>query len=80
MLISLTSCQPVLDYLSACDHILYQCIVDFLITDVLSPIPMTLTQAIRSFAKNLEGWLTSSIHGCPTEAIKSRVRVFEPTA
>ena len=37
---------------------------------------MTLTQAIRSFAKNLEGWLTSSIHGCPTEAINSRVRVF----
>eukprot|EP00731_Ephydatia_muelleri_P018936 Em0011g976a len=72
-LILLTSCQPVLDYLSACDHILYQCIVDFLITDVLRPIPATLTQAIRNFAKNLEGWLTNSIHGYPTEAINSKV-------
>ena len=72
-LILLTSCRPVLDYLSACDHILYQCIVDFLITDVLRPIPATLTQAIRNFAKSLEGWLTSSIQDYPTEAVSSKV-------
>lgn len=72
-LIVLTSCQPLLDYLVACDHILYQCIVNFLISNVLRPIPATLTQAIRNFAKNLESWMSSSLEGYPTKCVQAKV-------
>lgn len=72
-IVLLTSCQPVIDYLNTCDHILYQCIVDFLIPDVLRPIPGTLTQAIRNFAKSLEGWLSGNIHGYSSNLIKAKV-------
>lgn len=72
-LLLLTSLQPVTDYVSACDYLLYQCIVDFLIPNVLRPIPGTLTQAIRNFAKSLEMWLTSTIQGYSPALIKSKV-------
>lgn len=72
-LILLAGCEPVVEYLSACDHMLYQCIVDFLVPEVLSPIPGTLTQAIRNFAKSLESWLTNTIQGYPTILVKSKV-------
>ena len=75
-LLLLTSCQPVIDFISACDFLLYQCIVDFLIPDVLRPIPGTLTQAIRNFAKSLEMWLTSTLQGYNPSLIKSKVCAF----
>ena len=74
-LLLLTDLEPVTDYVSTCDYLLYQCIVDFLIPNVLRPIPGTLTQAIRNFAKSLEMWLTSTIHGYSRTLIKSKVRV-----
>lgn len=40
------------------DHMIYQSLVEVLIPDVLRPIPSDLTQAIRNFAKGLEGTLT----------------------
>ncbi|XP_019850311.1 PREDICTED: DNA-binding protein RFX2-like isoform X1 [Amphimedon queenslandica] len=69
----LTSCQPLLDYLVACDHILYQCIVNFLISNVLRPIPATLTQSIRNFAKNLENWMNSCLEGYPVKCVQAKV-------
>ena len=74
-LLLLAACEPVVEYLSACDHMLYQCIVDFLVPEVLSPIPGTLTQAIRNFAKSLESWLTNTIQGYPSILVKSKVRI-----
>jgi len=32
-----------------------------------------LTQAIRNFAKNLEGWLKSALVGAPDDIIKIKV-------
>lgn len=75
-LMLLASCEPMVEYLSACDHLLYQCIVDFLIPEVLSPIPGTLTQAIRNFAKSLESWLTNTIQGYPQNLVKTKVGAF----
>lgn len=72
-LMLLMTCDPMVEYLSACDHLLYQCIVDFLIPEVLSPIPGTLTQAIRNFAKSLESWLTNTIQGYPQNLVKTKV-------
>ena len=81
-----------IDYINSCDHILYQCIVDTLLSDVLKPIPGntagthrllhrlwshcstgTLTQAIRNFAKGLEGWLTNSLQGYPRPFVQLKV-------
>ena len=72
-LLQLTSLELITDYISACDYLLYQCIVDFLIPNVLRPIPGTLTQAIRNFAKGLETWLTNTIQGYSPILVKSKV-------
>ncbi len=72
-LVLLASCQPVVAYLKHCDHTLYQCIVDYLIPEVLHPIPGTLTQAIRNFAKSLETSLSGSLHGYPSKFVKAKV-------
>lgn len=60
----------------------YQNMVDVLIPDVLRPIPSSLTQAIRNFAKNLENWLSSAMIGCPDQIIQiklSAVSAFSQT-
>ena len=49
--------------------------MDFLIPDVLSPIPGTLTQAIRNFAKSLETWLSGSLNGYSSNLVKAKVCV-----
>ena len=49
---------------------------------MLRPIPPSLTQAIRNFAKSLEAWLTAAMVDCPEEirTIKlSTVRSFAQT-
>lgn len=47
--------------------------VEVLIPDVLRPIPSSLTQAIRNFAKNLENWLTSAMTGCPDKIVQVKL-------
>lgn len=44
-----------------------------LIPDVLRSIPSSLTQAIRNFAKSLEGWLTQALSGCPPQLHEVKV-------
>ncbi|KAG5851261.1 hypothetical protein ANANG_G00091190 [Anguilla anguilla] len=68
-LVSLCKYEPVRLWMRSCDHILYQALVEILIPDVLRPVPSTLTQAIRNFAKSLEGWLTSAMRDFPQEIV-----------
>ena len=75
-LMALTMFQPLMDYVVSCDHILYQCIVDFLIPSVLRSIPATLTQAIRNFAKSLEGWMKTSMQSYPQSCVQAKVCYF----
>ena len=35
----------------------------------------SLTQAIRNFAKSLEGWLKGAMTGVPDEIVKTKVRI-----
>ena len=56
------------------DYVFYQAIVEVLIHDVLRPIPSSLTQAVRNFAKSLEGWLKGSLVGVPEEMVKTKVK------
>nr|XP_034354487.1 DNA-binding protein RFX2 isoform X2 [Arvicanthis niloticus] len=71
-LISLCRCEPILQWMRSCDHILYQALVETLIPDVLRPVPSSLTQAIRNFAKSLEGWLINAMSGFPQQVIQTK--------
>ncbi|KAG5841464.1 hypothetical protein ANANG_G00199770 [Anguilla anguilla] len=65
--------EAVLKWMSACDHVMYQALVEVLIPDVLRPIPSALTQAIRNFAKSLEGWLNSAMGAIPQKMVQTKV-------
>lgn len=69
----LSKCLPVQQFVRRVDYLFYQNLVDVLIPDVLRPIPSSLTQAIRNFAKGLESWLTSAMAGCPQEMVDIKV-------
>ncbi|XP_056271314.1 DNA-binding protein RFX2 isoform X2 [Pseudoliparis swirei] len=79
-LLSLCKYEPVRLWMKSCDHILYQALVEILIPDVLRPVPSTLTQAIRNFAKSLEGWLTNAMTSFPQEIIRTKVAVVSAFA
>ena len=38
---------------------------------MLKPIPNSLTQCIRSFSKNLEGWLNAALNDVVPEELKA---------
>ncbi|KAF3844052.1 hypothetical protein F7725_016100 [Dissostichus mawsoni] len=69
-LVVLCKYEPVLRWTKECDNLLYQTLVEILISDVLRPIPSALTQAIRNFAKSLENWLTGALMNIPEEMVR----------
>ncbi|XP_048108886.1 DNA-binding protein RFX2 [Alosa alosa] len=79
-LVALCKYEPVKQWMRSCDHILYQALVEILIPDVLRPVPSTLTQAIRNFAKSLESWLTSAMCDFPQETVRTKVAVVSAFA
>ncbi|NXG10853.1 RFX2 protein, partial [Sakesphorus luctuosus] len=79
-LITLCKYEPILKWMRSCDHILYQTLVEILIPDVLRPVPSTLTQAIRNFAKSLEGWLMNAMSEYPPEVVQTKVGVVSAFA
>ncbi|XP_044054845.1 DNA-binding protein RFX2 isoform X2 [Siniperca chuatsi] len=79
-LVALCKYEPIRLWMRSCDHILYQALVEILIPDVLRPVPSTLTQAIRNFAKSLEGWLTNAMTNFPQEIVRTKVAVVSAFA
>ncbi|KAM4629721.1 DNA-binding protein RFX2 isoform 2-T2 [Polymixia lowei] len=79
-LMALCKYEPVRVWMRSCDHILYQALVEILIPDVLRPVPSTLTQAIRNFAKSLEGWLTTAMSDFPQEIVHTKAAVVSAFA
>ncbi|CAH1243841.1 RFX1 [Branchiostoma lanceolatum] len=65
--------EPVCAFMRSCDHVFYQSLVEVLIPDVLRPIPSALTQAIRNFAKSLEGWLSAAMTNIPKKMVKTKL-------
>ncbi|XP_066992717.1 DNA-binding protein RFX2 isoform X2 [Anabrus simplex] len=72
-LLLLCKCGPVQQFVRRVDYLFYQNLVEVLIPDVLRPIPSSLTQAIRNFAKGLESWLSSAMTDCPQEMVMIKV-------
>ncbi|XP_042564837.1 DNA-binding protein RFX2 isoform X2 [Clupea harengus] len=79
-LVAMCKYEPVKEWMRTCDHILYQALVEILIPDVLRPVPSTLTQAIRNFAKSLESWLTLAMCDFPQETVRTKVTVVSAFA
>nr|XP_042911465.1 transcription factor RFX3 isoform X1 [Parasteatoda tepidariorum] len=76
----LVSCEPVKEFIKQTDYQFYQNLVDVLIPDVLRPIPSTLTQAIRNFAKSLEGWLKGAITECGEDILNIKLSAISAFA
>jgi regulatory factor X 1/2/3 len=76
----LCKCGPVQQFVRHVDYLFYQNLVEVLIPDVLRPIPSSLTQAIRNFAKGLESWLTAAMAGCPEEMMHIKVSAVSALA
>ncbi|XP_043528989.1 DNA-binding protein RFX2 isoform X5 [Frieseomelitta varia] len=66
-LYQMCKCSEVQDFIRKVDYTFYQNLVEVLMPNVLRPIPSSLTQSIRNFAKGLESWLTSAMADCPEE-------------
>uniref|UniRef100_A0A4W3IHN4 DNA-binding protein RFX2 n=1 Tax=Callorhinchus milii TaxID=7868 RepID=A0A4W3IHN4_CALMI len=79
-LMELCKFDPIVKWMRSCDHVLYQALVEILIPDVLRPVPSALTQAIRNFAKSLEGWLTTAMIGFPQQMLRTKVGVVSAFA
>ncbi|CAH2006862.1 unnamed protein product [Acanthoscelides obtectus] len=72
-LFCLCSYEPVQQFMRQVDLVFYQNLIQVLVPDVLKPIPATLTQSIRNFAKNLENWLTSAMAGAPPAMLQIKL-------
>ncbi|XP_063409021.1 DNA-binding protein RFX2-like isoform X6 [Mytilus trossulus] len=71
-LYAVSSYEPLQEYVRKADYAFYQALVEVLIPDVLRPIPSSLTQAIRNFAKSLENWLKGAMTGVPDKMYKAK--------
>jgi len=79
---TLFTLRTVQNFIQEADFTFYQTLVQILIPEVLRPIPPSLTQAIRNFAKSLESWLTTAMADCPKEIMTIKlatVRSFSQT-
>ncbi|XP_063982439.1 DNA-binding protein RFX2 isoform X2 [Diachasmimorpha longicaudata] len=72
-LYQMCKCSEVQEFIKTVDYTFYQNLVEVLMPDVLRPIPSTLTQSIRNFAKGLESWLTTAMNGCPEEMMQIKL-------
>ncbi|XP_074611964.1 DNA-binding protein RFX2-like isoform X2 [Acropora palmata] len=72
-LLQLCEYDPIITFVKGCDQVLYQTLVEVLVPDVLRPIPASLTQAVRNFAKGLESWLQNSLDQIPKKMADVKV-------
>ncbi|XP_043289835.1 DNA-binding protein RFX2 isoform X2 [Venturia canescens] len=72
-LYQMCKCGEVQDFIRTVDYTFYQNLVEVLMPDVLRPIPSSLTQSIRNFAKGLESWLTAAMNDCPEEMMQIKL-------
>lgn len=72
-LFALCNIEAVQVFVRQVDLSFYQNLIQVLVPDVLKPIPATLTQSIRNFAKSLESWLTAAMNGAPTAMLNSKL-------
>ncbi|CAH8610060.1 unnamed protein product [Heterobilharzia americana] len=79
-LFSLVSDPAILQFVRLYDHTFYQSLAEVLIPNVLRPIPPSLTQTIRNFAKSLEGWMRQATQGLDSALVGLKVSAVSALA
>ncbi|CAL8069608.1 unnamed protein product [Calicophoron daubneyi] len=79
-LCAIVSDSAVLQFVRLYDHTFYQSLAEVLIPNVLRPIPPALTQAIRNFAKSLEGWMRQATQGLDPTLVGLKVSAVSSLA
>nr|XP_060642122.1 DNA-binding protein RFX2-like [Anolis sagrei ordinatus] len=79
-LIALCRLGPVASWMRSCDRLLFQTLLETLVPDVLRPVPGTLTQSIRNFAKGLEGLLANAMNDFPQQIVQTKLGVVSAFA
>ncbi|ESN91548.1 hypothetical protein HELRODRAFT_70386, partial [Helobdella robusta] len=74
MFYSICQHRRIQQFIRHAEHILYQAVVHVLLPDVLKPIPCSLTQSIRNFAKHMEGWMKNALSGVPQEILNIKMQ------
>ncbi|XP_065056710.1 regulatory factor X 4-like [Rhopilema esculentum] len=67
--------KDVIELIANCDNILYKAVSGVLIPGTLQPLPASLTQAIRQFAKQLCSWLETSLRHVPESLSDKKLTV-----
>lgn len=70
---NLIKIQEIQKFVEKADYAVYQKLVNFFFPEVTKAIPNALTQAIRTFAKNLEGWMEASLKQATPEFKKIKI-------
>ena len=65
--------HAVQDLIMEIDVEFFNSVLKVLISDVLKPIPSSVTQAIRDFAKRMEGWVKESMAKMPRRLLQLKV-------
>ncbi|OQV25959.1 MHC class II regulatory factor RFX1 [Hypsibius exemplaris] len=67
------SCTAMQDHIIEIDVEFFGSLTTILIPDVLRPIPSSLTQVIRNFAKSMEGWVRESMVKMPKRLVHHKL-------
>ncbi|CAC5390482.1 RFX4 [Mytilus coruscus] len=67
-IIPILDSQTIVLLVGVCDSVLYKAIANVLMPTVLQPLPESLTQVIRRFAKQLDEWLVIALDALPCVA------------
>ncbi|XP_031554707.1 transcription factor RFX4-like isoform X2 [Actinia tenebrosa] len=79
-MLEVLGCSDVVNLIGICDTILYKAISGVLIPGTLQPLPASLTQAIRHFAKQLGQWLEESLAHLPQPLQQKKIKVAKSFA
>ncbi|XP_063687444.1 DNA-binding protein RFX2-like isoform X9 [Bolinopsis microptera] len=60
------------EWVKVIDYSVYQMLIDIVMPDVLHPIPGSLTQMIRNFAKNMETVMLHALSGLPVKFLQAK--------
>ncbi|KAL5250321.1 hypothetical protein ACHWQZ_G016160 [Mnemiopsis leidyi] len=72
VLLPLCEYEWVQEWVKVIDYSVYQMLIDIVMPDVLHPIPGSLTQMIRNFAKNMETVMLHALSGLPVKFLQAK--------
>jgi len=73
----LLTVPEMVDQVTEKDQLTYKAMATVLLPNVLQALPVSIPQAIRQFAKQLESWLASAMEGLPTNLVTKKMNVVK---